>query len=111
MRRRIALLTCCVLAVPAGTAHADMLRSVSAVSLSSAAAGASGVSWSLSFTTSAHGELTARDGTITVTAPPGATLPTCGAVKDVTSGLQLGGCGSRSGDSVTYPVGPVAAGD
>ena len=48
------------------------------MTLSSSAAGATGVTYTTTFTTSATGALTSGQGTITLTAPKGTVIPNTG---------------------------------
>jgi hypothetical protein len=108
----IALLAFGALPLASGTARADSPQALSAVSLSSVAAGATGVSWSFRFATSAHGALEAFNGAIIISGPAGATLPGCAKIIDVTTGTDVGGCGGGHEGSVSYRLDkPVAAGD
>ena len=101
-----------------GPAHAP--QSLSAVSLSSSAAGASHVTYSLQFTASATGGLAAQHGTITVIAPAGTDFSSTSSgevVEDLTTGhsdRDFGATVSGGGATITVhvPVGvDIAAGD
>ncbi|MHB8692226.1 MAG: hypothetical protein ACYDHH_13370, partial [Solirubrobacteraceae bacterium] len=97
-------------AVPA---LASSPQAVSAVTLSSTAAGATGVTYQFSFTTSGTGALASGQGTITVAAPTGTLLPSCFTGTDTTTHLSIGRCtGSNPAATEVYPVGSaVNAGD
>jgi hypothetical protein len=88
------------------------LQSLSAVLLSTTAAGATGVSYKFSFTTSGTGAL-AVGSTLTVVAPPGTVLPSCPLIHDDKSNTNVGGCGllSNSNATATYGISGVNAGD
>jgi hypothetical protein len=63
-----------------------------AVSLTTSAAGATGVTYRVSFTTSSTGDLAGGNGTITIAAAPGTVIPNRGVdVYDLTSDADLGG--------------------
>jgi uncharacterized RmlC-like cupin family protein len=101
-------------ATPTGAYAITTVNPVSApsVSLSSAAANASGVTYALGFTTSSSGGLVANQGTVTVSASASGTTfrhNQYASVLDVTTGQSLGGwypvSGSTDGNSMTYQVG------
>ena len=73
---------------------------------SSTAASATGVNYALIFTTTSSGSLTANQGSITLTAPPGTSLPTQIGVFDLTANQSLGTAQSSgsSGNPQTYVV-------
>ncbi|MHB8691511.1 MAG: IPT/TIG domain-containing protein, partial [Solirubrobacteraceae bacterium] len=89
---------------------------LSAVSLSSNAAGATGVTYKFGFTTgNSTGALVSGQGKIVVAAPPGTALPGCLTATNTTTSTSIGGCtgtASNSGATETYVVeGTVRAGD
>ena len=100
--------------VAAAPALASSVTSLSAVSLSSSAAAATGVRWSSGFTTSSAGGLSSN-GTVTVVTPSGTVLPNCVSYDDTTTNQQFSGCQQTSSDggaTATYGVnGTINAGD
>jgi YVTN family beta-propeller protein len=103
------------------TAGNQPVGAISAMSLSTTAAGASEVSYQLTFTASATGALAADSGTVTLTLPSGSGFQSAGFasvdVQDLTSGTSSWANASRemensSNTELTVPV-PVAiaAGD
>ncbi len=101
-----------------GSAHA--VQSLSALSLTSTAAGASHVSYSFQFTASATGGLAAQHGTITVLAPAGTDFSSTSSgevVDDLTTGhsnRDFGATVSGGGSTITVhvPIGvDINAGD
>src|SRR4030081_222379 len=97
-------------AIGAGSALASSLTNVSAVTLSTTAGGATGVSYKFSFNTTSA--LVSPD-KLTVAAPAGTVLPPCPVIHDDTTNANVGGCGTLSNGNATatYAISPVGAND
>ena len=83
-----------------------------AVTLSTTAAGAPGVTYDAEFTTSPSGALTANSGTITVALPTGTVIPNQAIIlRDAKTGITLGGTGgpafSNNHATATWTVNPA----
>ncbi|MGH9091266.1 MAG: hypothetical protein ACRDZR_07815, partial [Acidimicrobiales bacterium] len=95
----------------AGTAAGESAVATPTLSVSSPQVGATGTTWTVTFTTSAHGPLAAgfAAGTVTLTGAPGTVFPNGVAYYKVNGAYPAGSQVSPDGSTVTLPLGQAVA--